>query len=186
MSLFEFVTVMISMILALTLGQLLSGTSFLLKTTREVRWHWPHTLWMATLGIDLVNHWWALWDFHELAWNYASFLYILIAPILLALAVGLIVPDRTATSTLDMTRHFGRVRRPFAALFLLYVLAMWFDGPILAGQNPLGAVGALHVPILIGTLLALTSANYRANVVAPLLISASLVMVMIVRFMTIG
>jgi hypothetical protein len=34
-SLFEFVTVMISMILALTLGQLLSGAAFLLRSSRE-------------------------------------------------------------------------------------------------------------------------------------------------------
>jgi hypothetical protein len=45
MSLFEFVTVMISMILALTLGQLLSGAAFLLRSSRQVRWYAPHTLW---------------------------------------------------------------------------------------------------------------------------------------------
>lgn len=44
MSLFEFVTVMISMILALSLGQLITGVTFLIKSGRDVRWHAPHTL----------------------------------------------------------------------------------------------------------------------------------------------
>ncbi len=182
MSLFEFVTVMISMILALTLGQLLSGASFLLKSSREVRWYAPHTLWLATLGLTLVNHWWSVWDFHALDWDYASFLYILIAPILVALAVGLIAPDRSASGSLDMVGQFNRVRRPFAALFLAYVLAMWFDGPLLAGHDPLGAVGQLHLPILAGGILALATDNRKANLIAPALVFTTMVAVIIVRF----
>jgi H+/Cl- antiporter ClcA len=121
MSLFEFVTVMISMILALTLGQLLSGATFLLRTSGEVRWYAPHTLWVCGMGLGLVNHWWALWDFRDLDWNYATFLYILIAPLMAFLAVGLLTPDRESN---DMQRQFARVRRPFGALVCAYVLAM--------------------------------------------------------------
>lgn len=181
MSLFEFVTVMVSMILALTLGQLLAGTSFLLKSSREVRWHAPHTLWLATLGLTLVNHWWSLWDFHTLDWDYASFLYILIA-----LAVGLIAPDRSASGSLDMVQHYARVRRPFALLFVAYVLAMWFDGPLLAGHDPLGTVGVLHLPILAGAVLALVTDRRMANLMAPLSVFAMMVVVIITRFRMMG
>ena len=182
MSLFEFVTVMVSMILALTLGQLLSGVSLLIKSTRDVRWHLPHTLWLVALGQTLVNHWWALWDFHDLDWNYISFIYILIAPVLIALAVGVIVPDRTQPVQLDMEQQFHRVRRPFAGLFSVYVLAMWFDGPLLAGQDPFGAIGLLHIPILVGTLLALQGRSGIASLIAPMLFITPLAMVMAVRF----
>jgi hypothetical protein len=186
MSLFEFVTVMISMILALTLGQLLSGASFLLRSTKEVRWYAPHTLWVATLGLTLVNHWWALWDFRDLDWNYASFLYILIAPVLIFLAVGLLAPDRTDSDSNDMQHQFARVRRPFAALVCAYVLVMWFDGPILAGQDPFGAIGLLHLPIVAGAVLALVTENRRANVLSPALTFTSVAVIMIIRFRSIG
>lgn len=182
MSLFEFVTVMISMILALTLGQLLSSASWLLKSSREVRWYAPHTLWLATFVLTLVNHWWSVWDFNTLDWDYASFLYILVAPMLISLATGLIAPDRSAPGSLDMMGQFNRVRRPFAALFLAYVLAMWFDGPLLAGHDPLGAVGRLHLPILLGGILALVTDNRKANLVAPILVFTTMVAVIIVRF----
>lgn len=167
MSLFEFVTVMISMILALTLGQLLSGMTLLLKSKRVVRWHLPHALWLITLGLTLVNHWWSLWDFHHVDWNYSFFLYILIAPVLITLAIGLVAPDRGESGSLDMARQFARVRRPFSALFILYVFAMWFDGPILAGQDPLGAVGLLHLAILAGAALPLISAQQTSNIISP-------------------
>jgi hypothetical protein len=182
MSLFEFVTVMVSMILALTLGQLLAGTSFLLKSSREVRWYAPHTLWLVTLGLTLINHWWSLWDFHTLDWDYASFLYILIAPVLIALAVGLVAPDRSASGSLDMRQQYAHVRRPFGLLFAAYVLAMWFDGPLLAGHDPLGTIGLLHPPILAGAVLALVTENRTANLIAPVLVFTMMVVVIIVRF----
>jgi hypothetical protein len=66
MTLFDFVTVMVSMILALSLGHLLDGISHLYKTRERVRWRLPHTLgrsrdhahfrkqeWTA-IGIDFV------------------------------------------------------------------------------------------------------------------------------------
>jgi hypothetical protein len=182
-SLFEFVTVMISMILALSLGQLLTGVTFLIKTGRDVRWHLPHTLWLVFMGATLVNHWWSLWDFNALEWNYAMFMYVLIAPVLVAFAVGLLAPDRSDTASNDLALQFERVRRPFAVVFCAYVLAMWFDGPLLAGQAALGPVGLLHVPILAGGALALATAGHRANVMAPCLASAALATVMLIRLL---
>jgi hypothetical protein len=183
MSLFEFVTVMISMVLALSLGQLITGVTFLIKSGRDVRWHAPHTLWLGFTGLTLVNHWWSLWDLNAIAWNYAAFMYMLIAPTLIAFAVGLLAPDRSDSASNDLALQFARVRRPFAAVMCAYVLAMWFDGPLIAGQNPLGLVGALHTPILVATALPLLSAAYRVNVVAPCLAAAALAVVMGVRLL---
>jgi hypothetical protein len=75
MSLFEFVTVMISMILALCLGQILRSTSLLAKTEKSVVPYLPYTLWSVVLLLSVINHWWSLWDLQSLEWNYASFLY---------------------------------------------------------------------------------------------------------------
>jgi hypothetical protein len=182
-SLFEFVTVMISMILALSLGQLLTGLTFLIKTDREVRWHAPHTLWLVFMWPTLVNHWWSLWDFNTLEWNYAAFMYVLIAPVLAAFAVGLLSPDRSDSASNDMALQFARVRRPFAVVMCAYVLAMWFDGPLLVGQAVFGPVGLLHVPILAGGVVALVTGNYRANLLAPCLAVTSLATIMLVRFL---
>jgi hypothetical protein len=183
MSLFEFVTVVISMILALSLGQLLTGVTFLIKTGRDVRWYAPHTLWLVFMGVTLVNHWWSLWDFNAIEWNYATFIYVLIAPVLIAFAVGLLAPDRSDSASTDLALQFARVRRPFALVFCAYVLAMWFDGPLLAGHEALGPIGLLHVPILVGGVLALVTASDRANVIAPCMASTALATVMLFRFM---
>jgi hypothetical protein len=77
---------------------------------------------------------------------------------------------------------FARIRRPFAGVFSVYVLAMWFDGPLLAGQDPLGLIGLLHVPILAASLLACFADGRRANVLAPCAVLAMLLLVMLKRF----
>ena len=182
MSLFEFVTVMISMILALCLGQLLRSVSYLVKTERDVLSHPPYTIWFVVILLSVINHWWSLWDLKDVEWNYVRFLYILIAPIVLTFATGLFSPNRSGTDSIDLKAHFERIRLLFASAFMIYGMVMWFDGPLLAGQNVFGAVGLLHVPILAGTSLALFTRNYRANVIGPAMIITILLAIMAFRF----
>ena len=113
MSLFEFVTVMISMILALCLGGLLRSASYLAKTDREVIACRPWTLWFFATLLTVIDHWWSLWDLRDIQWTDASFLYVLVAPVLIALTAGLISPDQNASGTIDMSAHFSRVKRLF-------------------------------------------------------------------------
>ena len=91
MSMFEFVTVMVSMILALCLGHLLRSGSFLSRTDREVRYYLPYMLWSLVMFLSVINHWWTLWDLRDVDWNYGSFLYILVAPVLVTFGTGTIV-----------------------------------------------------------------------------------------------
>jgi hypothetical protein len=181
MTLFEFVTVMISMILALSLGHLLEGISYLIRVRDRVRWDPSHSLWLAFLILTLVNHWWSLWDMHDLAWNYASFLYILIAPVVLSFAASFLAPDRPESGPIDLSTHFSRMRQPFAVALSIYVLAMWFDGPIFAGQRLLSLISLLHIPILGAVVLAFFSKERLVNIVAPCITIVTLSFIIFLR-----
>ena len=125
MSLFEFVTVMVSMILALCLGHLLRGVTFLAKTDRPVEYYLPHTLWSIEILLAVVNHWWSLWDLRDVNWSYASFLYILVAPILVSLATGLLAPSikrRPDRSTGAFRQNSPHVCRSDGRLYILHVV----------------------------------------------------------------
>jgi hypothetical protein len=184
MSLFEFVTVMVSMILALSLGQLLNSLSYLAKTNNEIVPSRPYMLWLTAFGIMLVNHWWSLWDLRDITWNYASFLYVLIAPALITFAVGLFVPDREEGGPIDLSTQFLRIRPSVAKVMLAYILVMWFDGPIIAGHDVFGLVGLLHIPLLAAVSMSLLSNNTRLNTITPIVMIIVLLIVIIVRFST--
>ena len=182
MSLFEFVTVMISMILALCLGQLLRSASYLAKTDREVIRYRPYALWCVAVFLAVVNHWWSLWDLHDIEWSYVSFVYMLIAPTLITFAVGLLAPDNAASGHVDLERHFAQVRKPFSRALVAYTIFMWFDGPFFAGQAPLGAVGLMHPPIIAAFMVPGITSDTRANVVASGVLIAVMLTVMFLRY----
>jgi len=88
----------------------------------------PYALWFIAIVLAVVNHWWSLWDLRDIDWNYVSFVYALIAPVMVAFAVGLLVPDRTGTGVINLTEHFLRIRTVFSRVLVGYTLVMWFDG----------------------------------------------------------
>jgi len=184
MSLFEFVTVMVSMILALCLGQLMRSASYLAKTDREVIYYLPLVLWSIVVLLSVINHWWTLWDLRDVDWNYGLFIYILIAPVLITFATGLLSPSRSGSGPIDLRAHYSRIRRLFSLALVGYVTVMWFDGPLIAGQAVLGVVGALHIPIIAADIVPGISANDRANAVAAGVVIAVLLILMFVRYST--
>jgi len=184
MSLFEFVTVMVSMILALCLGHLLQSASFLAKTERDVRHHLPYTLWSVLILLTVVNHWWSLWDMRAVDWNYVSFLYILVSPVLISFATGLLAPAQAGTGPIDLATHFDRVRRLFAGILTAYVLVMWFDGPLFAGQAVFGKIGVMHIPIIAANLMPALTASHRVHAVAAAVAIGMLFILMILRYIS--
>lgn len=182
MSLFEFVTVMVSMILALCLGHLLRSASFLAKTDREIKWSVPYVLWSLVLFLTVINHWWSLWDLRDVDWNYGSFLYILMAPILVTFATGLLSPIQPNSGPIDLQIHYARTRRTFSAVLATYAAVMWFDGPLFAEQAVFGSVGLLHIPIIVADLVPYVSTNDRVNAVAAGVVITIVSIIMIVRY----
>jgi hypothetical protein len=181
MSLFEFATVMVSMILALTLGQLLTSASFLAKHRHRVAPYAPYFLWLICLFLTLINHWWSLWDLRNIEWTYGAFLYTLLAPTLVFFSVGLVAQERSAKGEIDLQLQFDGVRPLFLMLQMTYVVVLWFDGPLLAEQNAFGIVGAIHIPLVAANLLALLNRGRIAQTAAPIFVLVFLGLIMISR-----
>jgi hypothetical protein len=184
MNMFEFVTVMVSMILALCLGHLLRSASFLAKTDREVIYYLPFVLWSIVVLLSVINHWWTLWDLRDVDWNYGSFVYILVAPVLITFATGLLSPSQSNSGPIDLRAHYSRIRRLFSLVMVGYAGVMWFDGPLFAGQAVFGTVGALHIPIIAADCVPGISGNDRANALAAGVVLGILLIVMFVRYST--
>ena len=183
MSLFEFVSVIPAVVLALCLGQLLLGVSSLVKARRRVSRFLPHTVWMAILFLLILQHWWAQWDFREVDWTYPAFLYVVLGPTLLLLAVSLLIPEMSNDAPLDLRNHFLGVRRLFMVVMFAFVLVTWFDGPLIQGQTALGPIGWLHSGWLGVLLVGLSTEGSRAQCVVALAGLALLAFATTIRFL---
>jgi hypothetical protein len=181
--LFEFVTVVISMILALALGQLLSGAAALVKNRARVSGFLAHSCWLAFLFFLAISLWWSQWDFRDTQWTFPLFCYVLLGPTMLYFVVVLLVPDDPGGRQVDLELHFFSIRPVFFLLALGFVLVTWADGPLLRGQPVLGSVGLVNLfssTLILGGLI---TKNRRYHVLTSVALCATFPVMMLIRFM---
>ena len=102
MSQFEYIMVMVSLILALGVAQALRGLSEVVTSEKR---YTPHTVWIAYFAVLIIQNWWAYWDYNNVdEWRFTTYLFVLLNPITLFASVYLLVPN-TRTSGIDWREH---------------------------------------------------------------------------------
>ncbi len=160
MTLFEYVTVAVSLVLSLAVVRLLDGLRF--AASRE-RGYPIHLLWVLTKLINCALLWWGMWEAREtLSWNFASFMWALLFPAILYLQCTALVT--TAPSDVTSWRdHFYSIRRWFFAINLV-LIAHRFVSSLVLLEEPL--LGPSRIPLLIVfslSLLGVVSASARLH-----------------------
>ncbi len=124
MTIFDYLMVLISIVLALGVTQILTGLSKLLRSQQRYA---PVGLWGIALFLVHAQFWWALWDTRQVTeWNQFSFLYILLIPCSLFAATELLLPSSSSTET-DWKVHFNKIRTLFFGAYVTFhVLAASF------------------------------------------------------------
>jgi len=168
-ALFEFITVMISVILALAAAQLLLGLAPLLQTRHEVRLSGTHAAWVGSVFLITFLHWWSLWDFRDLDWTFPMFALSLVGPALLFFAATLINPRDTSSDPIDLAEHFRDVRRPLLIVILLAMVFLTVDGPLFGTEPPVNRLRFAQAGVIGMTGLGIASASDRVQVVVAFL-----------------
>ena len=127
MTLFEFLSVAISIVLALSAAQLLGNLREVFAAPRR---YWVHALWVVHLLLVHVIAWWGLWAYRDLeSWNLGLFALFLLIPGLIFVCSNALVLPRQGDVT-SWEQHFFSVRKWFfAARGLIGVvsgLRSWF------------------------------------------------------------
>ncbi|HEU4642235.1 MAG TPA: hypothetical protein VFS44_07240 [Gemmatimonadaceae bacterium] len=97
---FQYLTVLVSIILGLGLTQLLTAVGRLVQARAlvRVRLYWPVPLWTVLLLLMHVQAWWAMFDLRDhRGWTYLEFLVVLLTPTCLYLMAALALPDVAET-----------------------------------------------------------------------------------------
>lgn len=128
MAIFEFVLVMVSLILAIGLTRMLGALSTMISNRHERRLEWFSLTWIATFFLYVPAYWWSLWDFREVEWTFPAYFYLLLMPTMLFLAISLFVQSGDNVVGLSRIHDFNRIRKPFfLALAVGQVVGAW-DG----------------------------------------------------------
>ena len=113
MTLFEYISVAVSLVLSLSLVRLLNGLSVTLFSERR---YWVHSLWLIEIVLLAALAWWNLWGYQNAEWNFFSFLLVLAVPGSLYLVSAALVPENPGQIDSWEAYFFSARRRFFFAL----------------------------------------------------------------------
>ncbi len=174
MSIFEYVTVAISIILGLGVAQLLSGALELVRFRHVTRFHWAPLVWATVIFWIQLEFWWSLFgaSVDPGVWTHFNFLLAAVTALSLIAAGSLILPKRWPEGGLDLIEYFHADGRTGVAAFALFhVLAIPFNSRLLG--FPLISVVNLYLVGMIAVQLAvLISKTTRTTSVLTLLFLA--------------
>ena len=183
MSLFEFIVGMISIILALAIAQLFVGVAELMQRRARVRFFLPHSIWVVNLFLLTFLHWWSLWTFRELPWNFAMFFYSLLGPSLMFFATTVLSPRDWSSETIDVMAHFLNIRQFFLSVFMVMILLFTFDGPLFGTEELFNALRAAQILLFAMAAWGLVTENPRAQLAISIAVLAGVSTGGIIRFL---
>ena len=119
MGAFEYLSVLISIILALGMTRVLAGVGEMLQARSRHRIYWVHVMWIVNLFLYLVIAWRIFYRWRDQQpWNFYLFLFVLISPTILYLASLLLFPREGGVETaIDYKAHYYANHRAFFITF---------------------------------------------------------------------
>jgi len=154
MGAFDYLSVLISIVLGLGLTHLLAGAAKLMRRRTAVRFYGPALIWMGLLFLLHVQIWWAIFELRDVAvWTFFSFLLVLAIPTLVYLLTFLLVPAFDQGRRVDQKADYFENRRWFFGIFALVPLVslaqeLAISGAIQWDADPVFRLGFLGLGIV--------------------------------------
>lgn len=175
MGLFEFLMILVSVVIGLGVTAILTGWANLLRARDGVRFYWVHVLLQCGVFFALLQQWWEFWEFERMgAISFFAVLTILASPILLFLISHLLFPEQARGADLE-EYYFGQS----TLLWMLVItgtLTGTFLEPLVFGYPVFHPANLSGIPLVAICLVLAYSKNRRAHAV---LVPVTLVMVLL-------
>jgi hypothetical protein len=119
MGVFEYLGVILSVIMGLGVTHILVGLSKTIHHRKTIKFYWVQALWAFNVLIYIVTIWWGMFWWSGLQdWSYFYFLLLILYAILLFLSASLIFPWDFSDNC-DFEDHFYETRPWFFAVFAI-------------------------------------------------------------------
>jgi hypothetical protein len=164
MGAFEYLSVLISIILALGMTRVLAGVGEMLQARSHRRIYWVHAIWIIKLFLYLVIAWWMFYRWRsQQPWTFFLFVFVLISPTTLYLASLLLFPQKgNLDLTIDYKTHYYANHRAFFVLLALFMAVDVIDS-LLKGTPHFLELGPQYFVSIFLNLAGLTTAAITRN-----------------------
>jgi hypothetical protein len=154
---FNYLAVMISIILGLGIAQLLAGLGRCIARRDALRSHVPTLLWVGILLLMHMQTWWSMFGLRALQqWNFVAFTVVLLQPIVLYLLATLALPEQEE-GVIDLRSNYFRQRRWFFAFMVLLLVVSVLKDFVAFGSFPAGFNLAFHLAFAAASIAAMAT-----------------------------
>jgi hypothetical protein len=164
MTTFEFVSVLMSIVVGLGITRILSDLASLAEFRANVRFDGITFVWtLNVLGYHLI-YWWVVvnnWRTRE-TWSFAGFAALFLYGVALYFCAALVLP-RATDKELDLKDRFESIRTPFFSLWLVVLLSEVIDSLLKGVDYVLGELGTPYVLLISLTGILTVSATRIRN-----------------------
>jgi hypothetical protein len=170
MELFEFLMILLSVIIGLGLTEVLTGTANLLRARSTLRFYWIHSLFQFGVFFALLQLWWESWGMNSLETiSFWAVLSILAPSVFLFLTAHLLYPSPVENS--DLRAYYYR-QAPFLwGLVIAGTVEGTFLRPVVMGDPVFHASNLSGIPMTAICIVLVISKSFRVHsVLAPLIL----------------
>jgi hypothetical protein len=133
---FNYLAVLISIILGLGITHLLSGLGRWVESRFSFPAYAPTILWVITLLVIHVQTWWTMYGMrHHLDWTFLQFVVVLLQPITLFLLAAVVLPGPTS-AVHDLKSNYFSQRHWFFGLFITLLAVSVCKDIVMTGSLP--------------------------------------------------
>ncbi|MEP6938447.1 MAG: hypothetical protein ABI846_01690 [Rudaea sp.] len=137
MDAFNYLSVLLSIILGLAITQILKGVRGLVLSRERVVLYWPTLVFAAFLFLIDTQAWWAFFEMRRVqTWTFVKFAIVLAQTTSLYLLAALVLPDFFGEDTIDLRKHYYAHHRIFFSLFVVTLVASLSKTYVLEGHLP--------------------------------------------------
>ena len=181
MSRFEYLSVLISIVIALGISEMASSWGHLLRVRDRVHFYWLHAFWSLFMVVLMVQFWWGFWDFRQVeSWSFPGLLSVVCEALVLVVAALVLIPGNAADEELDLRTHFFGNSRLFFVLGAALLVQLAVVDTVVGGQAFFSSENLFRVP---GVVVALGAAAFRdARLHAALAVLGALLLLGFVAF----
>ena len=164
---FNYLSVLLAIILGLAITQVLLGFRGLILTRVKVKLYFPTVIWAGLALLIAIQAWWASFGLRvRVSWTFLGFIVIVLQAISVYMAAAVVLPDITGDSIVDLRDHYFAHRSWFFSFMLSGVVFSAAKEFALTGHLPVRLNGKFHV---IFALTAMVAAIVRREWVHKLL-----------------
>jgi hypothetical protein len=134
---FGYLSVIISVILGLSITQLLQGIGQVINARDRVRMYWPTMAWAVFLLLVDAQAWWAMFGYrNRQAWTFVQFTVVLVEAIMLYLLAAIVLPTIPGEGEVDLRSNYFRHASWFFGSLVVLLLDSLLKSVVVSGGLP--------------------------------------------------